>query len=80
LDPVVLFVVAKVSAALLHRVVLPFGLTFCVRVDGNREAVIDTEVGANSVPKSAGKLFPAIFGNIVQYPLFADYLFEEDSC
>jgi len=39
--------------------------------------VSETEVGANSVPKSAGELFAAIGGNIVLYASFADHLFEE---
>jgi hypothetical protein len=60
--------------------VLPLGLTVRLRVEGSREAVIDTEVGANSVPKSTGEFFAAIGGDIVWYASFADDVFEEHSC
>jgi hypothetical protein len=60
--------------------VLPFGLTVHLRVEGGQEAVIDTEVGANSVPKSTGEFFAAMGGDIVQYASFADHVFEEHSC
>jgi hypothetical protein len=56
------------------------GLTVCLRVGGGREVVIDTEVGGNSVPKSAGKLFAVIGGDNVLYDLFADHVFAEHSC
>jgi len=42
--------------------------------------VIDTEVGANSVPKSTGKLFAVISRDIVRYTSFADPMFEKHSC
>jgi hypothetical protein len=42
--------------------------------------VIDTDVGANSVPKSTGEFFAAFGGNIVGYASFADHVFEEHSC
>jgi hypothetical protein len=45
--------------------VLSLDLTVRLRVDGGRQAVIDIEAGTNSVPKSTGKLFPAIGGDIV---------------
>jgi hypothetical protein len=65
---------------LLQRLVLPLGLTVRLRVEGGREVVIDTKVGANSVPKSTGELFAAIGGDIVRYASFADHVFEEHSC
>jgi len=49
-------------------------------VEGGREPVIDTEVGANSVPKSTGESFAAIGGDIVRYASFADHMFEDHSC
>jgi len=42
--------------------------------------VIDTEVGANSVPKSTGEFFAAIGAENVRYASFADHVFEEHSC
>jgi hypothetical protein len=44
-------------------VILPVGFTLRLRVEGIQEVVIDTEVGANSVPKVTGKLFAAIGGD-----------------
>jgi hypothetical protein len=79
-DPVVLLVVAKGSYGLLYCLVLPLGLTVHLRVEGGREAVIETQVGANSVPKSAAELFAAIGGDIVQFSSFSDHVFEVHSC
>jgi hypothetical protein len=79
-DPVVLLVIANGSEVLLHCLVLPLGLTVRLRVEGGHEAVIDIEVGPNSVPKSTGEFFAAIGGDIVWYAMFADSVFDEHSC
>jgi len=60
--------------------VLPLGLTIRLRVEGGREAVIDTVVGANSVPKSTDKHFAVVGGDILRYASFADHMFEQHSC
>jgi hypothetical protein len=60
--------------------VLPLALTVRVCVDGVCEAVVDTEVGGNSVPNSTTKLFATSRGNINQYTQFADHMFEKASC
>jgi hypothetical protein len=58
---------------------MPLSLTARLQLEGCRESVIDSEVGASSVPKSTGKLFPMICGDIFWYASFADHLFEEHS-
>jgi hypothetical protein len=79
LNPVVLLVVAKGSELLFQCLVLPGGLTVRLRVEFGREEVINTEVGANSVPKLVGRLFATIGGDIISYASFADHMFEEHS-
>jgi hypothetical protein len=59
--------------------VLPLGLTDHLWVEGGRDALIDTEVGANSVPKSTGEFIAAIGGDIDRYASFADHKLEEHS-
>jgi len=41
--------------------------------------VIDTEVGANSVPELTAEFLAAIGGVIYRYASFADHVFEEHS-
>jgi hypothetical protein len=41
--------------------------------------MIDTEVEANSVPNSSGKLFATIGDDITWYTTFANYVFEQHS-
>jgi len=79
-DPVVLLVVANAWEVLLHCLVLLFGLTVRLWVERGRVAVIDTEVGANSVPKSTGKLCAMICVDIVRYSSFADHMVEDHLC
>jgi hypothetical protein len=65
---------------LLHRLVLPPGLTVCLQVERGQLVVIDTKVRANSVPKWTDILFTAISGDSVRYTLFADHVSEKHPC
>jgi hypothetical protein len=60
--------------------VLPLSLTVRLWVECGPQAVIDTEVGAKSVPKYTGKLFAASDGDIYLYALLVDHMFKEHSC
>jgi len=53
----VLLVVAKGYEVLLHRLVRPLGFAVWLRVEDGPETEIETDVGANRVPKWTGKLF-----------------------
>jgi len=68
------------SEGLLHSVGLPLGLTIHLRVDDGQQGVIDTAVGAKSVPKLIGKFFAMIGGDIVPYASFTDHMLEENWC
>lgn len=60
-----MLIVAKGLEVLLNHKVLPLALAIRLRVEGGRAAVIDTDVGAHSVPKWALKHFAAIVGDNV---------------
>jgi len=60
--------------------VLLLGLTVCLRVQSGRESVMETEVGTNDVPKSTGKLFAAIGGDIGWYMALVDHVLKQHLC
>jgi hypothetical protein len=60
---------------MLHRLVLLFGVTVILRVDGCRESVIDVQVRSNSIPKSTGELSPGVSDDLVRNTSFADLMF-----
>jgi hypothetical protein len=78
-DLVARLVVANGSDVLLYCLVLPFSLTVRLPVEGGQEAVIDTQVGANSVPKPTGEFYAAMGGVIAWYDSYPDHVFEEYS-
>jgi len=59
---------------MLHRLVLLFGVTVILRLDGCRESVINVQVRSNSISKQTGELSPGVSDDIVRNTSFADLI------
>ena len=72
-----LLVIGVGSKVLLHSLILAFRLAICPRVECRREPVINREVRADLLPKSAVELGAAIRYNIVWPAMLAKHVLEE---